>query len=82
MNVRTRYKLQFRLDMDGLCRRAKQGGLSFAPARIGIGPNTCFSTAAGAAGAAVAAVAAVAAGAGAACFCLSLIHISEPTRPY
>ena len=38
--------LQFRLGMDGLCRSTKQGGLSFAPARIRVGPNTCFSTAA------------------------------------
>ena len=50
--VRTRYKLQFRLVMDGLCRRTKQGGLSFCPARIRVGPNTCFSTAAAAAAAA------------------------------
>ena len=38
--------LQFRLGMDGLCRSTKQGGLSFAPARFRVGPNTCFSTAA------------------------------------
>ena len=44
--------LQFRLGMDGLCRSTKQGGLSFAPARIRVGPNTCFSTAAAAAAAA------------------------------
>ena len=41
--------LQFRLGMDGLCRRTKGGGLSFAPARIRVGPNTCFPTAAAAA---------------------------------
>ena len=42
--------LQFRLGMDGLfCRSRKQGGMSFAPARIRVGPNTCFSTAAAAA---------------------------------
>ena len=44
--------LQFRLGMDGLCRSTKQGGLSFAPARIRVGPNTCFSAAAAAAAAA------------------------------
>ena len=44
--------LQFRLGMDGLCRSTKQVGLSFAPARIRVGPNTCFSTAAAAAAAA------------------------------
>ena len=37
--------LQFRLGMDWLCRSTKQGCLSFAPARIRVGPNTCFSTA-------------------------------------
>ena len=41
--------LQFRLRMDGLCRSTKQRRLSFAPARIRVGPNTCFSTAAAAA---------------------------------
>ena len=41
--------LQFRLRMDWLCRSTKQGCLSFAPARIRVGPNTCFSTAAAAA---------------------------------
>ena len=44
--------LQFRLGMDWLCRSTKQGCLSFAPARIRVGPNTCFSTAAAAAAAA------------------------------
>ena len=44
--------LQFRIGMDRLCRSTKQGGLSFAPARIRVGPNTCFSTAAAAAAAA------------------------------
>ena len=53
--------LQFRLGMDGLCRSTKQGGLSFAPARIRVGPNTCFSTAAAAAAAAVAGASAAAA---------------------
>ena len=41
--------LQFRLGMDWLCRSTKQGCLSFAPARIRVGQNTCFSTAAAAA---------------------------------
>ena len=45
--------LQFRLGMDGLRRSTKQGGLSFAPARIRVGPNTCFSIAAVAAAAAL-----------------------------
>ena len=49
--------LLFRLGMDWLRRSTKQGCLSFAPARIGVRPNTCFSTAAAAAAAA------------AACFC-------------
>ena len=53
--------LQFRLGMDGLCRSTKQGGLSFAPARIRVGPNTCFSTAAAAAAAVAGASAAAAA---------------------
>ena len=44
--------LQSRLGMDALCRSTKQGGLSFANARTGVGPNTCFSTAAAAAAAA------------------------------
>ena len=46
--------LQSRLGMDALCRSTKQGGLSFANARTGVGPNTCFSTAAAAAAAAAA----------------------------
>ena len=55
-------KLQFRPGMDGLCCSTKQAGLSFAPARTRVGPNTCFSTAA-------TTVAAAAAAAAAACFC-------------
>ena len=51
--------LQFRLGMDCLSRSTKQGCLFFAPARIRVGPNTCFSTA----------VVAAAAAAVAACFC-------------
>ena len=47
--------LQFRLGMDWICRSTKQGCLSFAPARIRVGPNTCFSIAAAAAAAAAAA---------------------------
>ena len=47
--------LQFRLGMDWLCVSTKQGCLSFAPARIRVGPNTGFSTAAAAAAAAAAA---------------------------
>ena len=50
--------LQFCLGMDWLCRSTKQGWLSFAPARIRVGPNTCFSTAAAAAAAAATAAAA------------------------
>ena len=46
--------LQFRLGTDVLCRGTKQAGLSFAPARIRVGPNTCVSTAAAAAAAATA----------------------------
>ena len=41
--------LQFRLGMNWLCRSTKQGCLSFAPTRIRVGPNSCFSTAAAAA---------------------------------
>ena len=41
--------LRFRLGMDCLCRSTKQGCLSFALARIRVGPNICFSTAAAAA---------------------------------
>ena len=50
--------LQFRLGMDWLCRSTKQGCLSFAPARIRVGPASLLLLAS-AAGASVAAAAAL-----------------------